>query len=93
MEQGNIRLSVEQKPRGGADRANILAAITCPVLFVQADSTGGGGVTDEYLESILPQRDNFPTRKILGAGHNINWEHSELLLPVVLTWLEALPRP
>lgn len=85
-----IRNSVSGAPRGGDDPADILARINVPVLFMQADPASGGSNTDEYAAEILPKRDNFTLKKIVGAGHNINREHTELLLPVVLPWLESL---
>ena len=57
---------------------------------MQADPNAGGSNTDEYLAEIIPDRENFTVKKIVGAGHNINREHTELLLPVALPWLERL---
>ena len=85
-----IRRSVEGTRPAGGDPKEILSKIECPVLFLQADPHAGGSNTDEYLAEIIPNRENFKIEKIIGSGHNINREHTELLLPVVLPWLENL---
>lgn len=71
------------------DPAEVMARIKCPVLLMQADPTAGGILPDEFLAQIVPDNDDWTVVKIEGAGHNIHREHSELLLPVVLPWLEA----
>ena len=90
MDADILRSVVEGRSRGGVDLAAELANITCPVLLAQADPDAGGILPDEYLESITPKRENFTVKKIVGAGHNINREHPDLLLPVVLPWLAGL---
>ena len=45
---------------------------------------------DEYLAEILPERGNLTLKRIIGADHNINRDHTERLLPVILQWLAAL---
>ncbi len=85
-----IRNSVSGAARGGGDAAEMLSKINVPFLYLQADPDAGGSNTDESLEEIIPKRDNFTVKKIIGAGHNINREHTELLLPVVLPWLAGL---
>ena len=90
MDKEIIRASVEGTRRGGGDPGEILSKIDCPVLFMQADPNAGGNNTDEYLAQIIPDRENFTVEKIIGAGHNINREHTDLLLPVVLPWLDKL---
>jgi len=90
MDPELLRSTVEGTRIGGGNPAEILAKIECPVLFLQADPDAGGMNTDEYLAEIIPDRDNFTVRKIVGAGHNINREHTELLLPVVLPWLAGV---
>ncbi|MCH8115845.1 MAG: alpha/beta hydrolase, partial [Chloroflexi bacterium] len=84
-----LRDVVGGSSRGGGDPAESLAMITCPVLLLQADPTAGGILPDTYLAGIIPDNDDFIVTKILGAGHNINREHPEKMLPVVLPWLEA----
>lgn len=90
MDNELLRSTVEGTRQGGDDPREILEKINCPVLFMQADPNAGGSNTDEYLAEIIPDRDNFTVTKIIGAGHNINREHTELLLPVVLPWLMGL---
>ncbi len=81
---------LEGKSRGGNDPAESLEKLTYPVLIAEADPDTGGILTDEYLASIVPKRANFTVKKIVGAGHNISLDHPDLLLPVVLPWLEKV---
>ncbi len=81
---------VAGRGRGGDDPEESLRRVQCPVLLLQADPNAGGILSDDHLASIVPERDNITVKKIVGAGHNINREHSELLLPVVLPWLDAI---
>lgn len=90
MDNEILRGTVDGTRRGHGDPAEILSKIECPVLFMQADPNAGGSNTDEYLAQIIPDRQNFTVTKIVGAGHNINREHTELLLPVALPWLASL---
>ncbi len=88
MDSGILRNVVEGRPLGADDPADMLARIDCPVLLLQADPAAGGILPDEYLAGMVPERDDFEVVKVEGAGHNINREHSELLLPIVLPWLK-----
>lgn len=90
MDINILRDVVSGKSRGGGDPAEALAKIECPVLLMQADPAAGGILPDDYLAGIVPDRDGFTAVKIDGAGHNINREHPEKLLPVVLPWLEKV---
>ena len=74
--------------RGFDDPAEMLANIQVPVILLQADPDTGGILPDDYLTRILPDNDSFTSQKIVGTGHNINREHPEEILPVVLPWLE-----
>lgn len=85
-----IRNSVSGAARGGGDAVEMLSKINVPFLYMQADPDAGGSNTDEILDEIIPKRDNFTIKKIVCATHNINREHTELLLPVVLPWLAGL---
>ena len=89
MDSEILRDIVEGKTRGVDDPAAALANIKCPVLLVQADPAVGGILPDDYLASIVPGRDDFTVIKIPGAGHNINREHPEQMLEIVLPWLET----
>ncbi|MBT3994641.1 MAG: alpha/beta hydrolase [Chloroflexi bacterium] len=73
--------------RGFDDPAAMLANIQVPVLLLQADPDAGGILPDDYLAGILPNSDSFSFTKIVGAGHNLNREFPEKMLPVVLPWL------
>jgi pimeloyl-ACP methyl ester carboxylesterase len=85
-----LRGVVEGRSRGRGDPAKILAGCTCPVFVAQADPAAGGILTDDYLASVVPKRENFTVKKIIGAGHNINREHPELMLADVLPWLKSI---
>ncbi|MBT4125040.1 MAG: alpha/beta hydrolase [Chloroflexi bacterium] len=75
--------------KGFDDPAAMLANIQVPVILLQADPDAGGILPDDYLAGILPNSDSFTSQKIVGAGHNINREYPEKMLPVVLPWLAA----
>jgi pimeloyl-ACP methyl ester carboxylesterase len=64
-----------------------LADIKVPVLLLQADPDAGGILPDDYIAGLIPDNETFTMMKIVGAGHNINREFPELMLPVVLPWL------
>lgn len=90
MDADILRSIVDGKFRGFDDPAKTLDNINVPVLFVQADPDQGGILPDDYLAGILPDKESYTFRKINGAGHNINREHPEKMMPIVLPWLEAL---
>lgn len=81
---------LEGKSRGGTEPGVSLSRIAYPVMIAQADPDAGGILPDDYLASVVPQRENFTVKKIVGAGHNISQDFPDLLLPVVLPWLEGL---
>ncbi|MBN4064587.1 alpha/beta hydrolase [Dehalococcoides mccartyi] len=87
MDTDLLRSVVEGNSSGFDDPAAMLANIDVPVLLLQADPDAGGILPDDHLASIVPDNDSFTTVKIDGAGHNINREYPELMLPVVLPWL------
>lgn len=87
MDAEILRNVVSGNSSGFDDPAGMLANIDVPVLLVQADPEAGGILPDDYLASIVPDSDSFTVVKIPGAGHNINREHPEDMLPVVLPWL------
>ncbi len=90
MDRSILEDVVSGNARGGADPKESLEKISVPVLLLQADPAAGGILPDDFLAEIVPQRDNFEVVKIVGAGHNINREHADQLLPVVLPWLEKV---
>jgi pimeloyl-ACP methyl ester carboxylesterase len=87
MDSEILRGVVSGNYKGFDDPAKILANIDVPVLLVQADPDAGGILPDDHIASIVPSKPNFTTVKIVGAGHNINREHPEQMLPIVLPWL------
>jgi pimeloyl-ACP methyl ester carboxylesterase len=89
MDADILRDVVNGTSRGFNDPAAMLASIEVPVLLVQADPEVGGILPDDYLASIVPASDTFNVVKIPGSGHNINREHPDDMLPVVLPWLSA----
>ncbi len=89
MDIGLLRMSATGEYKHGGEPADSLAKIECPVLLVQADPIAGGILPDDYLATMLPDREGFSTTKIEGAGHNINREEPEKLLAVVMPWLAA----
>jgi len=90
MDAEILREVVSGEFRGFDDPAKILADIKIPVLFLQADPDKGGILPDDYLAPLIPDNDTFTMKKIVGAGHNINREFPELMMPTVLPWLAAL---
>ena len=87
MDVGILRGVVAGTYRGFDDPAAMLANIQVPVILFQADPDNGGILPDDYLTGILPDNGSFTSQKIVGTGHNINREHPEEILPVVLPWL------
>ena len=87
MDAEILRGVVSGNYKGFDDPAAMLANIDVPVLLVQADPDAGGILPDDYLASIVPSKESFTAVKIPGAGHNINREHPEQMLPIVLPWL------
>ncbi len=87
--RGILRDVVAGRSRGGEDPVEVLAKIDCPVLLMQADPGAGGILPDDFLAEVVPGSDDWTVVKIEGAGHNINRDHPEKVLPVVLPWLDA----
>jgi pimeloyl-ACP methyl ester carboxylesterase len=87
MDAEILRGVVNGNYKGFDDPTSMLANIDVPVLLVQADPNAGGILPDDYLASIVPSKESFTAVKIPGAGHNINREHPEQMLPIVLPWL------
>ena len=87
MDADILRATVGGTSRGFDDPAQILADIKVPVLLLQADPDAGGILPDDYIAGLIPDNETFTMKKIVGAGHNINREFPELMLPVVLPWL------
>lgn len=90
MDAEILRNVVAGRSGSASDPGDLLARIDCPVLLVQADPAAGGVLPDDYLDAIRPRRDGFAVARLAGAGHNLNREHPEELLAVVLPWLEVL---
>ncbi len=89
MDAEILRDVVAGRSRGGEDPVGVLAKIDCPVLLMQADPEAGGILPDDFLAEVVPGSDDWTVAKIEGAGHNINRDHPEKVLPVVLPWLDA----
>ena len=87
MDSEILRGVVNGNYKGFDDPAAMLANIDVPVLLVQADPDAGGILPDHYIASIVPRKSSFTVVKVPGAGHNINREFPEQMLPVVLPWL------
>jgi pimeloyl-ACP methyl ester carboxylesterase len=87
MDADILRAIVGGTSRGFDDPAQTLADIKVPVLLLQADPDVGGILPDDYIAGLIPDNETFTMKKIIGAGHNINREFPELMLPVVLPWL------
>jgi pimeloyl-ACP methyl ester carboxylesterase len=81
-----LRITAAGTYKGGGEPGDALAEISCPVLLVQADPTAGGILPDDYLAAMLPDREDFSSTKIKGAGHNINRDQPADLLAVVMPW-------
>ncbi len=87
MDADILRATVGGTSRGFDDPAQILADIKVPVLLLQADPDAGGILPDDYIAGLIPDNETFTMKKIIGAGHNINRDFPELMLPIVLPWL------
>ena len=87
MDDDILRGVVSGNYKGFDDPAAMLANIDVPVLLVQADPDAGGILPDDFPASIVPSKSSFTVVKIPGAGHNINREFPEKMLPIVLPWL------
>jgi len=84
-----LRDVVAGRRRGVQDPKESLAKIDCPVLLMQADPDKGGILQDEFLAEITPKTGDWTVVKVVGAGHVINRNHPELVLPIVMPWLAA----
>jgi pimeloyl-ACP methyl ester carboxylesterase len=84
-----LRDVVAGRRRGVQDPKESLAKIDCPVLLMQADPDKGGILQDDFLAEITPKTGDWTVVKVVGAGHVINRNHPELVLPIVMPWLAA----
>lgn len=74
----------------GYDRDGLLAAIRCPVLLLQGDSTVGGMLMDDDADAVVARVPDCTLLKLPGVGHSIHAMEPQLTLRFVLPFLEAL---
>ena len=90
MDAEMLRNVAEARPLGSSDPKELLSRIDCPVLLAQADPAVGGVLADAYLAGIQPDKSTFQVKRLPNCGHNLNRDHPDELLAVVLPWLKGL---
>jgi pimeloyl-ACP methyl ester carboxylesterase len=74
----------------GYEPEELLPAITCPVLILQADPTAGGYLSDREVEQairLLPR----PTHvQLEGIGHELHASRPQLVLDAIRAFLESV---
>ena len=73
----------------GYEMEDVLPAIRCPVLLLQADPAAGGVMTDGEVARALPLLAQVQHVQLEDTGHNIFVPDKERLLRMVLEFLES----
>ena len=58
----------------GYDMDNVLPAIKCPVLLIQADPSAGGALTDEEVQRALPLLADPTHMRFSGMDHMLLYD-------------------
>lgn len=66
----------------GYEMENVLPAIRCPVLLLQADPNVGGAMTDEEVERALKLLTSGEHVRLEGIGHGLFFENREKVVGV-----------
>jgi pimeloyl-ACP methyl ester carboxylesterase len=75
----------------GYQMEQVLPAIRCPVLLLQADPKTGGVMTDAEMVQALPLLADPTHIKLDGISHVLHNEQPEPVLRAMIDFLEALP--
>ncbi len=68
----------------------VLPAIRCPVLFLQADPTSGGVVSDDDLAAMLPLLPDAWHARVAGVSHALWGERPDDILAAIAPFLAGL---
>ncbi|HEY7093326.1 MAG TPA: alpha/beta hydrolase [Ktedonobacterales bacterium] len=69
----------------------VLPAITCPVLFLQADPAHGGAVSDDALAQTLPLLPDVQLVSFQGLSHGLWGDDATQVLAAIIAFLATLP--
>jgi pimeloyl-ACP methyl ester carboxylesterase len=68
----------------------LLTAVRCPVLLLQADMAAGGMLTDDDAEKLEARLPDCTRIKLEDVGHLIHWTQTEATLRLLVAYLESL---
>jgi pimeloyl-ACP methyl ester carboxylesterase len=74
----------------GYDLLGLLGRVNCPALLLQGDAPAGGMLTDRDADVIESALADCCRVKVNGAGHLIHWLQTEIMLRLMIGFLETL---
>jgi pimeloyl-ACP methyl ester carboxylesterase len=75
----------------GYDRAQILDAIRCPVLLLQADPGSGGALDDADASDVAASMERCRHVRLQGTGHQLHRDHLDVFLSCLNEFMAASP--
>jgi pimeloyl-ACP methyl ester carboxylesterase len=79
-----------ERAAAGYEMETLLPAIGCPVLLLQADPAHGGILTDAEVARALTLLARPTHARLVGVSHILQGERADLVLEVMLPFLEAI---
>jgi pimeloyl-ACP methyl ester carboxylesterase len=74
----------------GYEPETLLPAIPCPVLILQADTSGGGAMPDEEVEKGLRLLPDAEAVRLKGIDHSLHARHSQEILEAITPFLDRV---
>ncbi|CAA9397156.1 MAG: hypothetical protein AVDCRST_MAG64-1489, partial [uncultured Phycisphaerae bacterium] len=81
---------IEGRWMDGYQRDDVLRAIACPALLIQADPAAGGMLTDADAARAKELMPRGLLVRVPNAGHQIHWAHPDAALRLANGFLESL---
>ena len=74
----------------GYDPDELLPAITCPILILQADPAAGGLLSDREVERALRLLPHPTHLRLEGIGHELHGTHPQRVLQAISPFIESV---
>jgi pimeloyl-ACP methyl ester carboxylesterase len=86
----SILIDDPESAAAGYEAAQMLPAIRCPVLLLQADPQAGGILPDTEVEQGLALLTKPAHIRLEGVGHGLHNEHKDVVLQAIKGFLQTL---